>query len=104
MGPSAASGLPGYEHGSHLLDGVATVLRPGGVLVYAVCTVTAAEGEERVRAFLQRHPEFELDAVAADSPAQPYVEELDGVQATVRLWPHRHGVDGFFGARLRRRV
>lgn len=82
---------------STLLDVAASLLAEGGVLVYAVCTLTAAEGPDQIAAFLRRHPNFEVtpppDALAAVREG-PYL----------RTWPHRHSLDGFFAARLVRRA
>jgi 16S rRNA (cytosine967-C5)-methyltransferase len=68
---------------AELLEAAATQVRPGGVLVYSTCTISARENEEQMRAFVEGHPEFEL------------TEER-------RLLPHRDGTDGFFIARLER--
>ena len=76
-----------------LLDRAAALVRPGGLVVYAVCTITAAEGPDQVAAFLARHPGFALE------PAPLPAAVLDG--GAVRTWPHRHGADGFYAARLR---
>ena len=77
-----------------LLALAAARVRPGGVLVYAVCTVTAAEGPGQLAAFLAAHPAFVLEP-----PPLP-AAVIDG--GAVRTWPHRHDADGFFAARLRR--
>ena len=69
---------------AELLDLAAARVRPGGVLVYAVCTITAAEGPGQLAAFRARHPGFTLDG-------EP-----------LRTWPHRDGADGFYAARLLR--
>jgi 16S rRNA (cytosine967-C5)-methyltransferase len=76
-----------------LLDHAATWVAPGGVLVYAVCTWTQREGPQQIASFLARHPEFTL-AKPKDTFAA--VTEND----TLRCWPHKHGLDGFFAARL----
>jgi 16S rRNA (cytosine967-C5)-methyltransferase len=86
-----------------LLDRAAARLRPGARIVYATCTVFAAENEAPVAAALARHPELEQ---------VPCKEILGGVLgkaigdangAVLRLRPDRHGTDGFFAAVLRRR-
>lgn len=64
-----------------LLDAGAAALRPGGTLVYSVCTITRAEGPDVVDAFLAARPDFSLDA-------------------SWQLLPHRDGTDGFYIARL----
>lgn len=80
---------------AQLLDAAAACMAPGGVLVYAVCTVTEEEGPQQVAAFLARWPEFRLaplpDALTAYA---------DGNLGALRTWPHRHDLDGFFAARL----
>ena len=84
-----------------LLDSTASLLLPGGILVYAVCSVTPEEGPERMRSFLGRHPEFVLTP-SIDTRLAPYLSALGDGQV-LRTWPHRHGMDGFFAARLCRR-
>lgn len=75
-----------------ILGGVADLVRPGGRLVYSVCTFPRAETDAAVRAFLDRHPDFEPVKVAGP----------DGEAFTHRLWPHRHGTDAMFYAGFRR--
>jgi 16S rRNA (cytosine967-C5)-methyltransferase len=71
-----------------ILLGVAPLVRPGGRLVYSVCTYPRAETDAAVRAFLAKRQDF--------VPAQ--VPGPDGPAETHRLWPHRHGTDGMFYA------
>ncbi len=85
---------------ARLLSALVPRVRPGGLLVYSVCTFTPEEGPEQVRAFLAAHPEFAL--AAPDDPAVDWARFLDG-EGLLRTWPHRHDADGFFAARLRRR-
>ena len=81
---------------SALLAEAARCVKPGGTLVYATCTLHPAENEAVVTAFLQSHPDWQVQP--------PAVEFGFGLaiapQGWVRLWPHRHGMDGFFMARL----
>jgi 16S rRNA (cytosine967-C5)-methyltransferase len=92
-----------------MLDCGAQALRPGGVLVYSTCTISPMENERLIAAFLESHPDFQADDIAADMPelalprshgGAPVV--LDGGSALMTL-PHRHDTAGFFIARLRRR-
>jgi 16S rRNA (cytosine967-C5)-methyltransferase len=84
---------------AQLLDALAPRVRPGGLLVYAVCTFTADEGPGQVARFLERHPEFTREP-PPDTPRFPtWVVEPDG---SVRTWPHRDNADAFYSARLRR--
>jgi 16S rRNA (cytosine967-C5)-methyltransferase len=88
-----------------ILDAASRLVKPGGGLVYATCSVLPAENERQVEAFLQRHPEFEIvpvqqlwpETVGTEPPAQaadsPYL----------RLSPLRHGTDGFFAATMLRK-
>jgi 16S rRNA (cytosine967-C5)-methyltransferase len=78
-----------------LLDVVASLVRPGGRLVYATCSVEPEENEEVVGPFLAAHPEFEKD----EFPSWAVTFRTAGY---VRLDPTRHRGDAFFAARLRR--
>jgi 16S rRNA (cytosine967-C5)-methyltransferase len=81
-----------------ILSHAAAALRPGGALVYSVCTFTPEENEAVVDAFLAREPAFRRTPEHALPPAlQPLVEG-----GALRTWPHRHDADGFFAARLER--
>jgi 16S rRNA (cytosine967-C5)-methyltransferase len=77
------------------------MVKPLGVIVYAVCSLEPEENEEVVRCFLRKHPEFRVDTrpTGLVSEAADLVSE-DGF---FRTFPHRHAMDGFFVARLRRR-
>lgn len=78
---------------------VATRLRPGGRLVYAVCSVLEEEAEEVVAAVLA------ADAGLVPAPFDGEAAEvLAGGQATLRLLPHVHGTDGYFLASFERRA
>ena len=77
----------------------ANVVAPGGVLVYAVCSIAPQEGEALVNAFLGENPDFELDRIP------PAAEELKGilnVDGYMKTRPDVGGLDGFFAARLKR--
>jgi len=84
---------------ARLLSRAAEWVRPGGSLVYAVCSLEPQEGEERVEAFLSAHPDFRI------APALP---PADGVTPHERGWLRvlpgmlgpDGGLDGFFTAHL----
>jgi 16S rRNA (cytosine967-C5)-methyltransferase len=78
----------------------ARLLRPGGRLVYATCSVTRAEDEE-VAAFAAGLPG--LEPVPVERAAGAEVARAAGATGhELRLWPHRHGTDGFFAAVFQR--
>jgi 16S rRNA (cytosine967-C5)-methyltransferase len=81
-----------------ILDAAAQVLKPGGVLVYSTCTISPAENERTIAAFLERRTDFAPDRMPSDLP----VWDHPGVPAFLQTFPHRDGTDGFFVARLRR--
>jgi 16S rRNA (cytosine967-C5)-methyltransferase len=82
-----------------ILDAAERLVRPGGRLVYATCSLLAGENEAQVEGFLARHPAYrvvplsEVWTLPAPVPcAGPYLV----------LTPLQHGTDGFFGAVLER--
>ena len=84
-----------------LLESGAKLLRRGGVLVYSTCSIAPEENEYVVTRVLKRFPD--LDVV--EPPTNLWSWGLDGfrglefdkrVRRCVRVWPHRHGVEGFF--------
>lgn len=82
-----------------ILGEASRCVRPGGRLIYATCSLLQEENEAVVEAFLQAHPAFAAAAGPADFPAG-----LLSAQGHLRLWPHRHGSDGFFAACLQHRA
>jgi 16S rRNA (cytosine967-C5)-methyltransferase len=82
-----------------ILRAGAAALRPGGTLVYSTCTISPAENEDVVRAFLEGHPEFEAEDLRAVAPLWEH-PHMPGALLTL---PHRDRTEGFFMARLRRR-
>ena len=82
-----------------ILENLSDHLRPGGVLLYATCSTTIAENEGVVDAFLALHRDYALEDLRVLFPA---CAELFTPQGCFRGWPHRHGMDGFFAARLRK--
>lgn len=100
LGPDDLSELAARQ--ANLLSRLAPRVRPGGRLVYAVCTFSPQEGPEQIADFLGRHPEFVLEPPPGG--VVDWTPLLGPDQVTVRLLPHRHDTDGFFMARLRRRA
>ncbi|MBW1980692.1 MAG: 16S rRNA (cytosine(967)-C(5))-methyltransferase RsmB [Deltaproteobacteria bacterium] len=83
-----------------LLAAVAPMVRPGGLLVYATCTVSREENEAVVQEFLGCHADFCQEAAVSALPRQS--REVVDENGNLRTWPHKHGIDGFFAVRLRR--
>ena len=87
------SALPDIQ--AAIMDRAASFVRPGGVLLYSTCTVLDAENGEQIHRFLARHPEYQAEEFQVGD-----WESRDGMLA---FWPHIHGTDGFFAAKLRRK-
>ena len=88
---------------SLILDNVAPLVRPGGVLLYSVCTFSPEETDAVVDGFLKRHPEFARCDLRSLCPRQ--WGALFDPQGNFRTFPHRHNdMDAFFAARLTRRA
>jgi 16S rRNA (cytosine967-C5)-methyltransferase len=101
LSPADLPGLVALQR--ELLLAAARATRPGGVLVYVVCTTTEDEGPRQVDWLLEREPALRLDA--ASSPVlAPGPLSSEAARGAIRLWPHRHGCDGFFLARLAKRA
>jgi 16S rRNA (cytosine967-C5)-methyltransferase len=78
-----------------LLEHAATLLKPGGRLVYSTCTVEPLENDATVEVFLRDHPEYRVLPPSNRIPAA-----LVDDRGYYRTWPHRHGMGGAFGAIL----
>jgi 16S rRNA (cytosine967-C5)-methyltransferase len=85
-----------------LLDQAAVLLRPGGILVYATCSLESEENEQQVGSFLDRHPEFELAPIPKGFP-EPFLPSEETAGRLLTLPGEREGFDGGFAARLRKR-
>ncbi|MEH2082974.1 MAG: 16S rRNA (cytosine(967)-C(5))-methyltransferase [Nostoc sp.] len=82
-----------------LITHTSTFVKPGGVLVYATCTLHPAENEEIISAFLTESPDWQIESLSG-------VKLPDFTDSThqgwFKLWPHRQDIDGFFMVRLRK--
>jgi 16S rRNA (cytosine967-C5)-methyltransferase len=90
--------LPGLvELQAALLTSALSLVRPGGVVVYATCSPVLAETIGVVSRVLDAHPGASLEPVPLDVP-----DSSGPLPGTVQLWPHRHRTDAMFMAVLRR--
>ncbi len=85
-----------------ILESAARLVKSGGRLVYATCSVLQEENEAIAEAFSAKHPNFVPLSVAETLEALkvPHAASLCTTNGTsyLRLWPHIHGTDGFFAA------
>jgi 16S rRNA (cytosine967-C5)-methyltransferase len=93
IGPEDLRALAALQR--ELLGAAATIVKPGGMLVYATCSLEPEENEEQVDRFLTAHAGFVLEPGSLDS------DLMDG-EGRLKIEPHRTGWDGAFAARLRR--
>jgi len=87
-----------------ILESASRLLKPGGQLVYATCSVLRQENEGIAEAFTLTHPQMKTVPVA-ELLGQAKVPDPGGLTTDglfLRLWPHRHSTDGFFAAAWRR--
>lgn len=83
-----------------MLKNAARLLKPGGTMVYSTCSTTVEENEAVVRDFLSREGACVLENL---NDIFPDYGELFSEEGMFRAWPHRHAMDGFFAARMRKK-
>ena len=91
--PESIAGLVTLQR--ELLAHVSTWVKPGGVMVYATCTLHPAENEEQIQWFLS-----EFEGWAIEKPTESAV--VPSAEGWVKVLPHRQNMDGFFMVKLRR--
>ncbi|MHA7599687.1 RsmB/NOP family class I SAM-dependent RNA methyltransferase [Alicycliphilus sp. T452] len=102
QGPQAVQELTAKQ--TAILESAARLVKSGGRLVYATCSMLPEENEAIAEAFGAAHPDF-APLAAGELLAQLKVEQAAGLcsggddgMRYLRLWPHRHQTDGFFAA------
>ena len=87
---------------ARLLAQVSGSVKPGGLLVYAVCTLTPEESDEQVERFLAANPDFHPERPPPGWALPAADADCLDEQGRLRMFPHRTGTDGFFAVRLRK--
>jgi len=98
-GPDAIGELAGKQR--RILEAAARLVKPGGRLVYATCSILKAENEAITADFAAAHPEFSALSCGELLAAQRIVLPAG---PRLRLWPHVHSTDGFFAAAFERHI
>lgn len=76
-----------------ILKNAAAAVKPGGLMIYSTCTIEQMENENVVYSFIKENKDFEIEPI-----------ELNGTHQTLQILPHDFNADGFFIAKLRRKV
>ena len=85
-----------------MLDDAGARARPGGRLIYATCSILPCENEDRVEAFLKRHPDFAIQPCAQAWRESVGTALPHGMETFFKASPLRTSTDGFFAAILLR--
>jgi 16S rRNA (cytosine967-C5)-methyltransferase len=88
-----------------ILEDAAAAVRPGGLLVFSVCTLEPDEGPAAFAGFLEAHPEFDPEPIGGSGfgpGGGAIVAPAPQGSGDAFLYPHLHGTDGFFVAACRR--
>ncbi len=91
---------------SRLFAAAANAVKPGGMLLYAVCSMCREEGEDQIKNFLENHRDFSLHPISAKE-INPFNQEgyerLISPEGFIRCLPYMlGGIDGFFAAKLKK--
>ena len=92
--------LENAERQKRLLANLAGYLKPGGRMVYSVCSFEPEETVNVVAGFLKERADFVMESAGGYVPEE--CRALVDEPGFFRTYPHRHGVDGFFAARLKK--
>ena len=85
-----------------ILNTVASLVKPGGTLVYSTCTVNRKENDKMIEQFLAQHPNYELDPTLVKRLPDVLSEQTK--HGMVQLFPGDYQTDGFFIACLKRQA
>lgn len=95
------------ERQAQILDAAAGMLKPGGRLVYSTCTFSPEENEGSISGFIERNPEFSIEQAELINKMAPGRKEwtdnpAEGIENTIRLWPHKINGEGHYLAVLKK--
>jgi 16S rRNA (cytosine967-C5)-methyltransferase len=88
------------QHQVSILNRMASLVKPDGVIIYSVCSFESEENEFVINGFLKNHSEFAKEDIDPYDPDGAI--SLDCENGFLRTLPHYHAMDGFFIARLRK--
>ena len=97
---SAVEGLALLQ--SALIDRALDMLKPGGRLVFATCSLLQAEGEDQLAGAVERHPGLQVIRPALPGIEPGWITAQGGLRLRPDYWPDRGGMDGFFIACLQK--
>lgn len=86
-----------------ILGSALDALAPGGLLTYAVCSGEPEEGSAHLERLLAERSDLTAEMPPAPGWAREGEAELVDQAGALSTWPHRHGMDGFYAFRVRRR-
>jgi len=89
-----------HERQTRFLDNLANLVKPSGVMVYAVCSTEPEENEAVIKCFLNKHKEFAIDNKPTGLTFK--TRSLVDQNGYLKTSPHINNMDGFFAARLKR--
>jgi 16S rRNA (cytosine967-C5)-methyltransferase len=84
-----------------MLANAGALVKPGGAIVYSVCSLAPEEGDDVVSAYIGRNPNFEIDR---DPPNRTEIAGLLNEQGVMKTRPDQGHLDGFYAARIIRRA
>ena len=97
---------PVLELQKQMLERAASWLKPGGIMVYCTCSLLPAEGEAQTDAFLETHPGYEQIPVNPENHGllPEWINSNGGMRLRPDYWADRGGMDGFFGAIIKKQA
>ena len=83
-----------------ILNNVATWVKPGGILVYATCTLNPQENEQVINLFLRNHPHWQIQKPESEHICASFADK----SGSIKVLPHHHQMDGFFMVKLKKEI